>query len=556
MGWLVGYDGHFLFNNIHDNYVTNDVPYMALRALPASFSALTVPVVFLIMQESGYSLPACVLSAGLLLFDNAHICEGRLILLDAVLVFFVALSVLCYVKFYQLRHESFSRRWWKWLLFSGMSLSCVISTKYVGTFTFATIGCAVVINLWDLLDVKRRNGALTLTEFGKHFVARALCLIVVPFMFFLFWFQVHFAILTHSGPGDDFMSPEFQSTLHDNPMTMQSVGINYYDHLTFKHRDTKVFLHSHPQAYPLRYDDGRVSSQGQQVTGYAFNDTNNHWEILPTVPLDTEGEHKDQYAVKSGDIIQLRHIQTDTFLLTHDVASPYFATNEEFTTVSPELAAGKRHNDTLFELRVDGVSTGDPFRTKASLFRLIHVPTKVAMWTHSKPLPDWGFKQAEINGNKKTGETSNIWFADDVVSLPADSPRLSSEPRRVQTLSFLRKWRELQGIMFRSNNALTSSHPYASQPLDWPFMIRGVSFWTDNETRSQIYFIGNPIGWWITTFLLTVLAGLTIADQITLRRGIDAFAECTSIFFFFPFLPYHVSASSHPANKSAQSGVR
>lgn len=530
MGWLAGYDGHFLFNNIHDDYVANNVPYVALRALPASFSALTVPVVFLIMQESGYSLPACVLSAGLLLFDNAHICEGRLILLDACLVFFVALSVLCYVKFYHLRHQPFSRKWWKWLLLSGISLSCVISTKYVGTFTFATVGCAVVINLWDLLDVNRREGALSLPEFGKHFVARALCLIIVPFMFFLFWFQVHFAILTHSGPGDDFMSPEFQATLKDNPMTMQSIPVNYYDHLSLKHRDTKVFLHSHPQRYPLRYDDGRVSSQGQQVTGYAFNDTNNNWEILPTVPLDADAKD-DQYVVKSGDIIQLRHVQSDSFLLTHDVASPLLATNEEFTTVPPELAAGDRHNDTLFELQLDNGIVGDPFRTKSSLFRLIHVPTKVALWTHSKPLPDWGFKQSEVSGNKKVAETSNIWIADNVVSLPADSPRYNVEPRRVQTRSFIRKWRELQGIMFRSNNALTSSHPYASQPLDWPFMIRGVSFWTDADTRSQIYFIGNPIGWWITTFMLMVLAGLCAADQIILRRGMDSFAECR----FFPF---------------------
>jgi dolichyl-phosphate-mannose--protein O-mannosyl transferase len=40
--------------------------------------------------------------------------------------------------------------------------------------------------------------------------------------------------------------------------------IRYYDVITMKHKDTKVFLHSHVEKYPLQYDDGRISSQGTQ----------------------------------------------------------------------------------------------------------------------------------------------------------------------------------------------------------------------------------------------------------------------------------------------------
>ena len=164
MGWLVGYDGHFLFENIGDSYIENKVPYVALRAMPATLGALTVPVVFQIMWESGYSLPACVLSAGLVLFDNAHIAEDRLILMDSTLVLAMALSVLCYIRFYKLRHEPFGRKWWKWLLLTGVSLSCVISTKYVGVFTFVTIGAAVAVDLWNLLDIRRARGALSVVN--------------------------------------------------------------------------------------------------------------------------------------------------------------------------------------------------------------------------------------------------------------------------------------------------------------------------------------------------------------------------------------------------------
>ncbi|KAK5050333.1 hypothetical protein LTR84_003614 [Exophiala bonariae] len=520
IGWVIGYDGHFLFDNIGESYIANNVPYVAFRSVPAFLGALTVVVVFLIMWESGYSLPACVLAASLVLFDNSHVGQTRLILLDATLVFFMSLSILSYIKFYKQRHTPFGRKWWKWLLLTGFCMSCVISTKYVGAFSFFTIGCAVLIDLWDLLDVKRKGGALDLFTFGKHFVARAVGLIVIPFFFYLFWFQVHFAILTRSGPGDDFMTPEFQETLSDNLMHQASIDIQYYDTIVLRHKDTKTFLHSHPDKYPLRYDDGRISSQGQQVTGYPFNDTNNHWQILPNTQ-HPDGSHVGS-PVMNGDVVKLRHIVTDTILLTHDVASPYHPTNQEFTTVPLDAASGDRHNDTLFEIKLEQGKKTTPFRSKSGQFKLIHFPSKVAMWTHTTPLPEWAFKQAEINGNKNAAQSSNIWYVDDIPSIPEDSPRLLKEQKKVKHLPFYIKYIELQRAMFYHNNALTASHPYATQPYSWPFLLRGVSFWTQDSTKQQIYFLGNPIGYWISSALLAVFAGILGADQLSLRRGVDA----------------------------------
>lgn len=327
------------------------------------------------------------------------------------------------------------------------------------------------------------------------------------------------------------MTPEFQETLSDNLMTAASTHVEYYDTITIRHKDTKTYLHSHWERYPLRYDDGRISSQGQQVTGYPYNDTNNIWQILPGNEQFAEDDLTGHH-VKHGDVVQLRHVGTDTILLTHDVASPYYPTNQEFTTVPLDLANGERHNDTLFEIKIEGGKEGQDFRTMSSHFKLIHVPTRVAMWTHTTPLPDWAFKQAEINGNKNTLQSSNVWYVDAIPSLPEDSPRLQKEPRQVKQLPFWRKYIELQRAMFFHNNALTSEHPYASEPFQWPFLLRGVSFWTKNDTREQIYFLGNPIGWWLASSLLAVFAGVVGADQLSLRRGVDALDESK---FFCPF---------------------
>lgn len=42
--------------------------------------------------------------------------------------------------------------------------------------------------------------------------------------------------------------------------------IRFNDTITLKHKDTSVFLHSHTENYPLRYEDGRISSQGTIFT--------------------------------------------------------------------------------------------------------------------------------------------------------------------------------------------------------------------------------------------------------------------------------------------------
>jgi dolichyl-phosphate-mannose-protein mannosyltransferase len=81
--------------------------------------------------------------------------EQRLILLDSTLVFSMAMAIWMYILFYRQRHHPFSKPWWTWLVATGIALSCTMSTKYVGLFTYFTIGGAVAVDLWNLLDYKR-----------------------------------------------------------------------------------------------------------------------------------------------------------------------------------------------------------------------------------------------------------------------------------------------------------------------------------------------------------------------------------------------------------------
>ncbi len=355
--------------------------------------------------------------------------------------FAMACSLLAYIKFYKLRHEPFSRKWWKWLILTGFALSCDISTKYVGLFAFITIGSAVVIDLWDLLDIKRPGGALDLFDFGKHFAARAFGLIILPFLFYLFWFQVHFTILTRSGPGDDFMTPEFQETLSDNVMLANAFTIDYYDTITLKHKETKAYLHSHGDRYPFDMMTAAFRARASRLRA-----------IHSTIPTTTGRffplkKTRSRVPISETTILSgFATLVTDTYLLSHDVASPYFPTNQEFTTIAQAEAYGNRAPDTLFEVRIENGKPNQEFKSISSHFKLIHNPSKVAMWTHTTPLPEWGHKQQEINGNKQIAPSSNVWLVDDVPSLSADDPRRVREEKKVKTLPFLRSGSSCSGL--------------------------------------------------------------------------------------------------------------
>lgn len=87
-------------------------------------------------------------------------------------------------------------------------------------------------------------------------------------------------------------------------------------------------------------------------------------------------------------------------------------------------------------------------------------------------------------------------------------------------LGFFSKFAELQLLMWQHNAGLTASHPYASPPINWPFLLSGISFWTQNEDQKQIYLIGNIVGWWMCALALSLYVGILGADLLARRRGI------------------------------------
>ena len=102
---------------------------------------------------------------------------------------------------------------------SGLEVFPVITYMgHSGPQEVAVYGSSFMVSLRQLVDLLFQD------YFWKHFAARAVGLIVIPFIIYLSFFWVHFALLPISGTGDSFMSPAFQETLAGNDMLMSSQG--------------------------------------------------------------------------------------------------------------------------------------------------------------------------------------------------------------------------------------------------------------------------------------------------------------------------------------------
>jgi dolichyl-phosphate-mannose-protein mannosyltransferase len=137
--------------------------------------------------------------------------------------------------------------WWSWLALTGLGLGLTASCKWVGLFTIATIGCSTIKGLLEMWA----NVRIPVHEFGRHFAARAACLIVLPLLVYMLMFQIHFICLPNTGEGDGFMTPEFQQTLSGHAMTDSPIDIAYGSKVYIRHIETHGgYLHSHPHNYP------------------------------------------------------------------------------------------------------------------------------------------------------------------------------------------------------------------------------------------------------------------------------------------------------------------
>lgn len=512
-GWLAGYTGDFDFGS--GGHYGKKVPFVFMRSFVACFGALVVPMSYLASLQLHLSQTTSTMVALMCLFENGLIGISRLLLLDSFLVCFITMTFLSYAVFRNRASTPFSASWWTSLAWCGVSIGMVSSVKWVGFFITGHVGLMTIGELYGMMPALRANGRKAYRAFAGHFVARVICLIIIPVSIYLASFKMHFFLLSSSGTGDANMSSLFQAGLGGTELSEGPIHVAYGSIITLK---SSAFggglLHSHPSTYP-------EGSKQQQITTYHHKDHNNEWIIVPSWrgrpdvagkmlewPIDAPIEY-----IQDSDVIRLIHNSTGRALHSHQIPAPI---NTKDWEVSAYGQMDYRDGNDLWQVEMVKNPTKNKEDAKrmhslSTRFRLRHLGTGCYLKSRGNKLPEWGFKQDEVSCDY-TPELDKRYLQWNVES--HWNERLPPGDSSQYTSSFWEDFKDCNVGMYNTNNALTPDQELEPQILtsnaaDWFWMSKGIrmSGWTDNVPK--FYMLGNPVVWW--TASLGIIGTLSLS---------------------------------------------
>ena len=246
--------------------------------------------------------------------------------------------------------------------------------------------------------------------YARHWAARILCLIVLPFSVYVFCFKLHFLILNHSGPGDAQMSSLFQAHLHGNDFARNPLEPVFGSKITLKNMGYGGgLLHSHVQTYPVGSEQQQVTCYVRRSASYAltrqhYQDNNNEWIVTPTWDEPEVDEEGPLRYLQNGDVVRLVHAATGRNLHSHAVPAPVSKLNNEISCYG-NATVGDINDHWVIEA-VDDSNRGSPSRWQrihslTSRIRIRHQSSGCYIRADNTVLPQWGFKQIEVSCDKE-----------------------------------------------------------------------------------------------------------------------------------------------------------
>ena len=167
------------------------------------------------------------------------------------------------------------------------------------------------------------------------------------------------------------------------------------DVVKLSHVWTGRTLHSHGLAYTHPGTSGQ-----QQVTAFDGSDDNDLWRLA--APHGNAVGVGDGHALRHGDVLRLRHVETSRHLHSHR-GFPSPVTGQQEVTAFGRGGAGDTNDD--WRVEVDG---GGRWRG-GSRVRLVHVATGVALHSHRASDPQLTAGQQEVTGF--AGRDGNDWWS-------------------------------------------------------------------------------------------------------------------------------------------------
>ncbi|EMG45430.1 PMT2 Dolichyl-phosphate-mannose--protein mannosyltransferase 2 [Candida maltosa Xu316] len=514
-GYLAGYNGSWDFPS-GEKY-PDHIDYTKMRLFNATFSALCVPLAYFTMKEIGFSIATTWLFTLMVTVESSYVTLGKFILLDSMLLFFTVATVFCFSRFnnFNNKEQEFSRKWWKWILMTGLTIGCTCSVKMVGLFVTTLIGIYTVVDLWNKLGDK----SISWKKYAAHWSARIFALILVPISIFMLCFKIHFDLLYKSGTGDANMSSLFQANLVGSDVGggPREVSI-VHSVVTLKNQGlTGGLLHSHVQTFP-------EGSKQQQVTTYGHKDSNNNWifqRARGKVPYDASNNNTEIEYIIDGMHVRLMHSQTGRNLHTHEVQAPLTKSEYEVSCYG-NLTIGDPKDNWIVEI-AEQAGDEDKMRLHplTSSFRLKNELMNCYLGVSGNSLPQWGFRQGEVvcykNPFKKDKRTWwNLENNRNEILPPAPADFKLPKTR------FLRDFIQINLAMMATNNALVpdpdKQDDLASSFWQWPTLNVGIRMCGWSADKAKYFMIGSPATTWTSTAGVFLFAFIVIFYLVRWQR--------------------------------------
>lgn len=258
--------------------VSKTSPAVGLRVLPALAGILIVPLFWALLRRFGASRPFAFLGAFALLVDNALVVESRLVVMDSLLILF---GLSC-IYFYLIAQNSRTRWYWLWLSLAAIAGGAAVSTKWTGATALGVVGLMWLADqYYHHVRLRRTLGSLAV-------------LIVIPLTLYAGTFWVHLQLLSQSGEGDAYMTPNFQAGLHGSNYYDPKVKMSFTDKFVELNKEmlssNQTLTQTHPygsrwytwplELRPIYYWQGQTLENGQQGNIYLLGNPVVWWGVL------------------------------------------------------------------------------------------------------------------------------------------------------------------------------------------------------------------------------------------------------------------------------------
>ncbi|XP_042334681.1 protein O-mannosyl-transferase 1 [Sceloporus undulatus] len=258
------------------------------------------------------------------------------------------------------------------------------------------------------------------------------------------------------------------------------------------------------------------------------------WQLVGDQTLSNFASLRQQLVVSNpprlvqhGSIVQLVHGITTRYLNTHDVAAPLSPHSQEVSCYIDYNISMPAQNLWRVEI-VNRDSNTDVWKTILSEVRLVHVNTSAVLKLSGASLPEWGYRQLEVVGEKisKGYHQSMLWNVEEHRYGKSQEPKEREvelhSPTQInisQNLSFMAKFMELQWKILTLKNEDTE-HKYSSSPFDWITMDTNIAYWFHATSGAQIHLLGNMVTWTSASVATVVYLALFLWYLLRRRRNI------------------------------------